>query len=158
MIERDLGWSRIQKAIKQLDNSYAKVGVQDGSDVDSKDQRTLSEMVVIASVHEFGAPKKNIPQRSFLRSAVDTHKPQIVNLQTKAIKSIIDGSMSVQQGVELLGQYGQKIVRKQISSNIPPPLKNPSKKRGGPSAKSLVDTGQLRQSIHSVEFVHGVKI
>lgn len=47
------------------------------------------EVLVYAAVHEFGSPKKNIPERSFLRLGFDKNKEEIERLIDAEIEKVL---------------------------------------------------------------------
>ena len=57
----DKGWKKIVEQIKLADNSHTLVGVQKGTK--RNDDSKISDMVKVASINEFGAPKASIPAR-----------------------------------------------------------------------------------------------
>ena len=61
----------------KVENSKALVGVFG------------SEQALIAAVHEFGSPKKNIPERSFLRKTFDEQKEKIEKLIDAEIEKVL---------------------------------------------------------------------
>jgi len=48
------------------------------------------DVCVYAAVHEFGSPKKNIPQRSYLRKTFDEQKEEIERLIDNKVKAAIE--------------------------------------------------------------------
>lgn len=106
---------------------------------------TLAE---IAAIHEFGYEEGGIPRRSFINDWADEneakHKAQ---LETMA-KAIVAGKVaSVEQGLARLGSLYAGEVQKRIADGIEPPLSESTVKRKG-SSTPLIDTGQLRASVH----------
>lgn len=47
------------------------------------------EVVVYAAVHEFGSPKRNIPERSYLRKTFDEQKEEIERLINAEIEKVL---------------------------------------------------------------------
>ena len=47
------------------------------------------EVLVYAAVHEFGSPKRNIPQRSYLRKTFDEQKEEIEKLIDAEIEKVL---------------------------------------------------------------------
>ena len=47
------------------------------------------EVLIYAAVHEFGSPKKNIPQRSYLRLGFDKNKEEIEKLIDAEIEKVL---------------------------------------------------------------------
>jgi phage gpG-like protein len=117
-------------------------------------------LFTVAAVHEFGSPKRNIPERSYLRSTFDENKEKVTAVFIKAIRmkgAAYAGSKSEQK--EILSSVGQWLADKtkaKFTNNAWTPLKDPT--RGGRNklgrARPLIDTGQLRASI-SYQVVEG---
>lgn len=139
-----------KRLIKDLEQSKKKVRVgifadkggsatYEGSDV------TIAE---VAAIHEYGSPRANIPQRSFLRSTVNGNKGEIAKLMKRIGKGVFKNKLTLDQGLDLLGIDLVSKVKKRITGNppIPPPLKPETIARKG-SDRPLVDTGQLVNSI-----------
>ncbi len=105
-----------------------------------------ASLLEIALFHEFGAPRAGIPERSFLRAYVDTHKTEIMDWQRKLVQAALTGKIKPEQ---ILPQLGARVVagiQERIASNIPPPLQPRTIARKG-SSVALIDTGQLRAGI-----------
>lgn len=102
---------------------------------------------MIGAVHEFGSPKNNIPERSYLRSSFDESSGEIVDKFEKILPSIIDG-VDGEAVLDGLGQeFKGKVQQKLIALNSPA-LKDETIRRKG-SSNPLVDTGNLVGSIDS---------
>jgi hypothetical protein len=160
----DRGWRRIQRELKKMDGSFTKVGIQGGSE--KMTDRELPQMVMIGAVHEFGAPRANVPARPYFRWSFDNNLNKLKRVQKRAYNGVLDGDFSTEQGLGLIGQFMESRIKKRITDVRTPPLKNPSlrrtegraglrqsrlKKRSVPNP--LVDTGQLRASIIHTEHV-----
>ena len=148
-VDIDRGYKRFKRSVKSLKGDYTKVGIQQGSDLGERD---IGEMVTIGSVHEFGAPKRNIPERSFMRTSFDENMNSIFNLQVQLLEKAKLGIISSKEALSILGEYATTKVKKKIKEIKHPPLKNPSKRRsGGGVPNPLIDTGQMINSITHVE-------
>jgi phage gpG-like protein len=150
-----------KKIIKSIDkNLVLKVGVFGSQD---------SDMVMIASVHEFGKQitvtdkmryflgysglwlKKatqyiTIPERSFLRSTFKDKKQNILRGIKENIKKVIAGIYTQEIFMSRLGEAIQMFVKEKITAGIEPenhPFTIENKK----SSKPLIGSGRLRDSI-----------
>lgn len=94
-----------------------------------------------------------LPERSFLRRTADVDRYRIreagVRLVKKAVDQIEVGALAEDQIPLMLGKWGaftEGLVKRTVQKGVPPPNKRSTirKKR---SAKPLVDTGQMVQSI-----------
>lgn len=132
------------KALKELEKlnktligpDLVKVGLPKGSN----DYPDGTSVIMVGAVHEFGSPSRNIPQRSFLRSTVETGRRKYKGLFRKLAKKIVDGKITKTQALGLIGLQVQTDVRQKITDIKSPELKS---REGNP----LIDTGHLRQSI-----------
>jgi len=144
--DRDLGYKAAMDRIRKLGGSYVTVGVhasegpRQGADADN---------ALIASVHEFGTADGKIPSRSFIRSTIDSRAKDIEAVRAKVHAQVVEGKLDPLVAQKILGQWVEAAVKKTISSNIPPPLKEETIAAKG-SSVALIDTGQLRNSIKAV--------
>ncbi len=133
-----------KKAIKELEKiakslvgpDLVKVGLPKGSN----DYPDGTSVIMVGAVHEFGSPSKNIPQRSYLRSTVVEKRRLYRKMFRKLSKKIIEGKITKEQALGLVGLQVQTDVREKITDIKEPPL---TTREGNP----LIDTGHLRQSI-----------
>lgn len=159
---------KLEREIETLLNSNMtlKVGIlgdPDSKATKAKAKRKKSPMsnLEVGIIHEFGAPKINIPQRSFLRSTFDDEKKGLNKKAIALIKRHIakggDPKTKIESALSALGVWFVGRVKNKFRNNNWDPLKNPSKRRRGkvkkgfigpPRApKPLIDSGQLRASI-----------
>jgi hypothetical protein len=124
--------------------SHVKVGVLSGG---GKSADGLS-MVELAAIHEFGAPRAGIPERSFIRAAMRANESEYRAVAARLSGAYVTGKISYQRALELLGVWGATAIKKYITagSNIAPPLQAATVQRKG-STRPLVDTGQLVNAI-----------
>ena len=127
----------IEKLAKSLRGpDLVKVGLPKGAN----DYPDGTSVIMVGTVHEFGSPSRNIPQRSFLRSTVESNKRSYRNLFKKLSKKIANGDITKLEALRLIGLQVQTDVREKITDIKEPALKS---RDGNP----LIDTGHLRQSI-----------
>lgn len=145
--DTDLGADALQRMLKGVGRATVRVGIL--SDSPHQDENGASgalSVAEIAAVHEFGAPARNIPQRSFIRATVDAEAAEIQRLQETLFAQVIDGGITEAQALELIGAKVAAMMQARITSNVPPPLKPETVERKG-SSVALVDTGQLKSSL-----------
>ena len=131
-----------------------------GRNAEGQIESTTTSLFMVAAVHEFGSVKRNIPERSYLRSTFDEHKEGMAKIFTAALRmqGATYGSTKPEQEkvFSIVGQWMVDKVKSKFTSNTWAALKDPT--RGGRNkegrAKPLIDTGQLRSSI-SYEVVEG---
>ena len=158
LIDRDLGWGVLFERIRHGGEAYAKVGIQQDTVREQEDGEGPIDMVQLGAIHEFGAPKAKIPERSFIRAWHDSARSRITLLQARLGKQFIDGKITLRGMIAKLGSFGQGGIRKFMNQLKQPPLKASTvKQRRGGSDNPLIDTTQLRGSIHSVSVIRGVE-
>lgn len=168
VIERDRGWRLIRERLRRLDELEAKAGLQQGAKA-----KDLSDLVTIGAVHEFGAPNKNIPERSFLRATFDQEQPFLRRVKEDLYGQVLVGRAGPSVALRLLGEAYLNRVRARIRGRISPPLQDATRaaRKGGlekntaprsdlatrttSGAVPLIDTGQLIQSLRTVVVQRG---
>jgi hypothetical protein len=147
VVDRDLGWARIQRALLGLDGAHTRVGVHEG-----ERREDGTDLVTVAAVNEFGAPNAKIPERSFIRSTVDEQRPKVERIKEGIVDKALRGNVNIRQEMGELGEFAQKEIQKKIVAlDTPPNAASTVRKKG--SSNPLVDKGQLLQSIRHVEVI-----
>ena len=121
----DRGWKKIKAEMKKFRQSDLVVGVLD------------SEVASYAVYNEFGAPKANIPERSFLRSTTADHADDIASKIDESLNKVIFGSMSATAALDRVGLHIQGLIQKTIKSGVGPENK-PSTIRQKGHSKTLI--------------------
>lgn len=147
MIIRDTNLSGLRGLIDTLRNMNREkvmVGVPASSNTMHDGE---INMATLAAVHEFGAPSRGIPERSFLRSAIIEGADKIADETAKGLR------FYMQQGKEVdlvfynrMGMFAANLVKAKMVNGPFTPLKDRTIERKG-SSKPLIDTGALRQAI-----------
>lgn len=139
----DRGWNRIKRDMRRMDGAAVKIGIlaeagfhEDGS----------IHVAQLGSIHEFGAPRRGIPERSFLRATADAKQAELTSFKVKEMASIQRGTSNVRLSLTRLGQRFKDMVIAALNQGVPPPNKPRTITAKG-SSKPLIDTGQLKQSI-----------
>ena len=145
----DLGWLGILNELKKAQDSYVKVGFQQGSvtKTQRKGKRTQVanlSMPQIAAQNEFGT--KYIPARPFMRTAVDLNLNMINNYIERQYKLILDGKTTTDKALGLIGQMMTGLIQKRIRQIVLPPNSARTIAIKG-SSKPLIDFGQMIQSV-----------
>lgn len=107
-IDKGLRRVREQLEIISRDHSYAKAGVMGKKAVADRPTEEGSEErltnVKLALIHEFGAPAKGIPERSFIRRPFDKHREEYLSLLSRLIKAAVyEGRGSYEKALRILG-------------------------------------------------------
>lgn len=154
IIDKDMGMRGIRAAIEgAAGRNVTKVGLPaEAAPAMPPDapSSTMVDLVQLAAIHEFGAPKRNIPERSFIRATYDENKTKIEQIQEVEARRIISGESTVQESLSRIGEWLVMKTRKKIENHIPPPL-SPATIAAKQGNTPLYDTGQLIQSITHVE-------
>jgi hypothetical protein len=155
----DLGWERINAELKIAEKSYTVVGFPQRGEIGAagagsrEPSADFSELVRVAVVHEFGAPKRRIPERPFMRTAFDENLSDLNEVKKREYQNIIDGKTTAKQGLERLGELHKSHIQKKITDITSPPLRPLTVRRKKGSTKPLIDTGQLRASVQHKEVI-----
>ena len=169
LIDKDLGWDAILAQIERDSGSaHVKVGIQQDSVREQETGKAPADMVEIAAIHEFGAPKANIPERSFIRAWHDSAVPKIQRLIQRLVIRYIDGKITMDVLLAKLGNFAQGGMRKFLVDLKDPILAESTvkgrkkgtrgKNKGVSSDNPLVDTGQLLAFIHYIAVKRGVEV
>lgn len=160
----DKGWDAFRKHAESIKGkSYTKVGLPTGSTPavvpgEKNGNKPLLDLVQIGAVHEFGAPKRNIPERSWLRSTTDEEKKNIAKIMAILYPKVAAGQMSLKTALGQIGEYLAGKMKNKIRNRIPPenaPATVARKKNKRHNDVPLIDTGQMVQSITHVEVIRG---
>lgn len=146
VVDIDRGWERISHTIGDAaKGAYVKVGVMGNES--ARDEGGPLDNVDIAIIHEFGA--EYIPERSFLRSALDAQRSNLNEMKVKLWAKIVFGEVSLRRALALLGTKHRADVQERITELREPPLADATiARRRNKSDNPLVDTGQLRRSVN----------
>lgn len=139
IVEKDLGWERIKKELKHLDNSYTAVGwFGTGSSPETN-------VAGRAMVNEYGSPANRIPSRPFIRKTATLHQKKLEERKTIEYNKILEGNQSSKKALARVGEWyvGRiKWVITTVKFIANAPLTTAIKG----SSRPLIDTGQMRNS------------
>lgn len=139
----------LKEVLKKANGSYVTIGIHDDAGKYSKGKNP-PDVVQVALWNEFGVPKKNIPARSFLRSAIDDNESKINAWRDEAIEGMMTKGWTVSKALDFLGFLIQQLVQNKIKSNVPPPNKKSTadqKQREGVAQTTLINTGLMLRSV-----------
>jgi hypothetical protein len=153
----DHGYAAILTELKKADNLYVKVGfpLEGNPGYPSKhaigpltkeEASTMNKITIIASTHEFGSEKRNIPERSFIRSTFDAEYENLQAFKEREYLRILQGKQTANTAIGRVGEWLTNKTKAFIRNRIPPPLKKATIKRKG-SSVPLIDTAQMINSI-----------
>lgn len=132
------------KKLEKISNQFkgannVKVGLPKGSN----DYPDGTSVIMVGAVHEFGSAIRNIPQRSYLRTAINENRKKYKKLMKQLALQILSGKITTRKALSIIGLEAQNDVVNKITDIKEPPLKY---RDGNP----LVDTSHLRQTITHV--------
>jgi hypothetical protein len=146
---------RLLKELPKLKRAYITVGIH--SDAGKYDDDT--EIVDVAIWQEFGT--STVPQRSFIRSALNENTDKINQWREEALVEIVEKGLTTRQALEKLGTKIKILIQNKIKSNIPPEYgtgRKPNdsgtiqqlqeqKRRHGFPVRTLIATGAMLDSV-----------
>lgn len=101
---------------------------------------------IYASANEFGTRDGRIPERSFIRRAIDDNEGLIDEKAQAVWAQIIDGRIGMNQGLALMGEFIQRLITQTITA-VKTPVNADSTIARKKSSNPLIDTSRMRQSI-----------
>lgn len=141
-------WKAIRARVGSLSRMHARVGIIGAA---AAQQHADSDLTngEIAILHEFGSPAAHLPERSFVRSTMRDPKrlDELRRLQERIIGRVIEGKMTTEQAIGLIGAWGAGAIRAQITQHgnfAPLAPATIARKR---SDKPLVESGQLAGAV-----------
>lgn len=105
---KDHGWDKIEKQLKKFYKSELVVGVLD------------AEVAEYATHNEFGAPKANVPERSFIRSTMAEKALDIQKKIQRSVDLVMSGKMEALPAIDRIGLHVQGLIQKTIRSGVGP--------------------------------------
>jgi ribosomal protein S20 len=114
--------SRVFKSMAALTKNAVYVGIPE-SNAPRPEESDINN-AALGYIHEFGAPKANIPARPFLVPAVKNIERQAIEELKKASQDALAGNADAMiQKLNRVGIIAMNEAKRMINSNIPPPLK-----------------------------------
>lgn len=140
-------FKRLKEFFSKGSAAFVSIGVHEdaGAYTAGADPPTVVE---VALWNEFGTEK--IPERSFLRSAIDENESQINKWREEALVQVLDGKWTLEKALESIGFKVQQLIQNKIKSNVPPPNADSTikgKRREGLAPNTLIESGLLLRSI-----------
>lgn len=132
--------------LEKLKQNEVFIGYQAGHAKHTDEDGNTADMAEIAMFNELGTSTS--PPRPFLRMTVDENKDKINQFVETQTKRIAKGA-SAEQCMKQMGAFGVSLVQEKIGNGTFTPNAESTIKAKG-SDKPLIDTGQLRQSVHYV--------
>lgn len=137
---------RFFKEIEKLKKMKVRVGYQQGKDFYDEDGKKV-DVLDVAMFNELGTART--PSRPFMRKSVDDNADKITSFCKSRLKGIADGSKNAETVLKEIGAMQVGLIQKTIKDgDFVPNAPSTIAKKG--SDKPLIDTGQMRQSVHYV--------
>lgn len=135
-------WKELRKKLRSLGaaNAHVDVGVF-GTGGEG------TSIVEIATIHEFGAPRANIPSRSFLRFTARERREDMVQVLARFARGIIADKMTPHQALDRLGLWFANAVKASIRKRLIYQNLSPRTVARKGSSTALIDTGRLLNAI-----------
>jgi len=150
----DRGWDRIKRELRVADGSFTKIGYPQNANP-APGESTMSEIIEIAAVHEFGAPNRNIPIRAHVRPSFDENIAGLKRIVKNTYNKIVDGKINTKVALGIIGEFGVSKLQGKIRKGPFTPL-SPYTIAKKKSSKPLIDTAQMIQSVTHTEQINGV--
>ena len=148
--DTDLGWNEIIGKVEKSNGKTTRVGVVGPA----ARQRMPSGLTVaqVAAVHEFGSPEANVPERSFIRAAVDDNRDAIVDQVNEVCGAILEpGPDELRAGLERIGATVQGFIQAKIREGLEPPLAESTVERNKGETRPLASWLSESQALEHEE-------
>lgn len=159
--QTDHGWEELKRNLRDLQHgrSYVKIGVFGGAGGGVQKPGEPPDVVTLARIHEFGAPRANIPQRSFIRAPFDNNRAKYIQIFKVLLRQVYEGKREMADALKIVGLQAVADVNAYVrqGSNLAPlhpytvrrkMKKTPWPKPGEPEGpvrapRPLIDTGRM---------------
>ena len=140
---KDTGYAKALKTFNEISKGPSVVtGVLESSGVSDKDSGLT--LVEVATFNEFGT--ESIPERSFIRSTADENFTKYLAKSDILKRKIILQEITIKNALGVMGQLIQSDIIAKINSGVEP-ANDPKTIAAKGSSKTLIDSGQMKQSI-----------
>ncbi len=145
VVDTDLGFNKIMADLLSLDRYEVLTGIQQGSKTTGKISNRRHQPVGLdiaqyAAQNEFGT--REIPQRSFMRTAVDENLALITSYASQQLGLVIDGAETPRIAFNRIGLLMTNLIQKKIGQiTFPPNSARTIAEKG--SSKPLIDFGSM---------------
>lgn len=132
-------FKKFMDMIKRHKHAYVTIGIHEDAGRYSAGNASVVE---VALWQEFGT--RTIPERSFIRSAIDDNVGKINSWREEMINNIVDKGWSVEQALDAIGVRIQILIQNKIKSNVPPPYGSGRKPNDADRIQELQDAKKAR--------------
>ena len=134
------------REIEKLKKLQVRVGYQEGEKTYDEGGKPV-DLLDVAMFNELGTSRT--PSRPFMRDSVDDNADKISSACKSKLKALASGQKTAEQVLKELGVMQVGLVQATIRDGEFAPNAPSTIARKG-SDKPLIDTGQMRQSVHYV--------
>lgn len=141
-------WEAIRARVAEIGRATVRAGVV-GANAGHLHPGTTLTNGELAMIQELGNPSTGLPARSFVRRTFEdpAFRATVSTLQRRLVKAVIDGKMSRDRALGLLGALAANGIQSTITEHkVEPELAKATIEAKG-SDVPLVDTGQLAASV-----------
>ena len=137
---------RFFQEIEKLKKLQVRVGYQEGEKFYDEGGKKV-DLLDVAMFNELGT--SSTPSRPFMRDSVDDNADKISSFCKSKLKAIASGKKTAGEVLKEIGVMQVGLVQQTIrEGDFAPNAPSTIKKKG--SDKPLIDSGQMRQSVHFV--------
>lgn len=145
-----LNLARLEARLQQLPNEFENKELQVGIPTNAQ-YEDGTQIAYIGAIQEFGAPEVGIPPRRFFGPTIAAQKSNWVRAVRQSVKMAVANNLTAEDALDGVGALMSADIKDTIASIYDPKLKDGTlanrRTRGNSSAKPLVDTGALFDSI-----------
>lgn len=142
----DHGWEHIVGSLRKLDGAKTKIGYIRDINVSNKRRTRQGEirynssqdLIKVAHINERGQYA-----RPFMSTSFDENKEALFDFSKETYKDMVDGHLSVEDGMYIIGEKGEEVIRDKIVNLMDPPNKKSTIAKKGRD-DPLVETGLMR--------------
>lgn len=141
-------FTALRAKLRGVGKMRVRVGVLESGAANTMHADGVTTMAELMAIHEFGAPRANIPARAPLRTTFGEAEgfQELTGFLFRIARAILADKLEPVTALSRLGAWAVGKVQARIVMGLPPPLRPATVAAKGSSAP-LIDTGQLKASI-----------
>lgn len=139
--DKDLGYTRVINELTLIDDTGVEVGF-----IGEDRYPSGVPIALVAAWHEGEVDNDRIPNRPFLGPTMDRHRQEYGRVMRRGITRILDGHISLENFLAVLGERTTADVKQMIIEvKVPPNSPATIRKKG--SSNPLIDTGTMLANV-----------
>jgi hypothetical protein len=134
----DKPWRDLYSLVRKAGSQKVRVGIFTG------------ELAEIGAIHEYGAPRANIPARPWMRATFSSRREELIALQRRLAQLFLAKKIDEKRYLELLGAWIVAQMKATIAQYGPilfQPLQPATIRAKGGKTAPLINTGQMLNAI-----------